>query len=128
MNTQVISIINFKGGVGKSTITFNLGAELAQKGYAVLLIDFDGQGNLSKFAGIEKIYDRTEFNIVSKLNEIVIGDISDDDPIYKLCFDGKLELDIIPCNIIKEEWMNRAFSEMARETILKRYIDVIKDK
>ena len=73
MNTQVISIINFKGGVGKSTITFNLGAELAQKGYAVLLIDFDGQGNLSKFAGIEKIYDGTEFNIVSKLNEIVIG-------------------------------------------------------
>ena len=128
MNTQVISIINFKGGVGKSTITFNLGAELAQKGYAVLLIDFDGQGNLSKFAGIEKIYDGTEFNIVSKLNEIVIGDISDNDPIYKLCFDGKLELDIIPCNIIKEEWMNRALSEMARETILKRYIDVIKDK
>jgi chromosome partitioning protein len=36
---KVVSIINYKGGVGKTTITANLGTELACRGYRVLLID-----------------------------------------------------------------------------------------
>ena len=44
---KVISIINQKGGVGKTTITFNLAKGLAGKGYEVLVIDNDPQGNLT---------------------------------------------------------------------------------
>ncbi|MFC1574256.1 ParA family protein [Candidatus Latescibacterota bacterium] len=44
---KVISIINQKGGVGKTTITFNLAKGLAGKGYKVLVIDNDPQGNLT---------------------------------------------------------------------------------
>lgn len=44
---QVVSIINYKGGVGKTTITANIGAELAQRGAKVLMIDLDPQASLT---------------------------------------------------------------------------------
>ena len=44
---KVVSMINFKGGVGKTTLTANLGAYAASKGYRVLLIDLDPQNNLT---------------------------------------------------------------------------------
>ena len=44
---KTVSVINFKGGVGKTTLTANLGAYAASKGYRVLLIDLDPQNNLT---------------------------------------------------------------------------------
>ncbi len=44
---QVVAIINHKGGVGKTTLTANLGAGLAARGQRVLLVDLDSQGSLS---------------------------------------------------------------------------------
>lgn len=51
---QVITIFNEKGGVGKTTLTGIIGAGLAMRGYKVLLIDADGQGDLSTNMGVGK--------------------------------------------------------------------------
>ncbi|HEX8213629.1 MAG TPA: AAA family ATPase [Longimicrobium sp.] len=44
---KVVAVINYKGGVGKTTTTANLGAELAWRGYNVLMIDMDPQASLT---------------------------------------------------------------------------------
>lgn len=54
--TKVICIVNFKGGVAKSTTTYNLGVALWTLGKRVLLIDTDAQCNLSGLIG----FDHTE--------------------------------------------------------------------
>lgn len=44
---QIISVINYKGGVGKTTVTANLAGELAHRGKQVLLLDMDAQASLT---------------------------------------------------------------------------------
>lgn len=44
---KVVSVINYKGGVGKTTVTANLAADMARRGKKVLVIDLDPQTNLT---------------------------------------------------------------------------------
>ena len=44
---KIVSVINYKGGVGKTTVTANLAGELANRGYKILMIDLDPQASLT---------------------------------------------------------------------------------
>ncbi len=44
---SIVAVMNYKGGVGKTTLTANLGGEVAKRGHRVLLIDLDPQANLT---------------------------------------------------------------------------------
>ena len=103
--TKVISIINHKGGVGKTTTTANLGGALTQKGYRVLLVDLDGQANLTMSLGLSSDLDETIYS-------------------YK----NKEGLEIVPScldlSAIETELMN----EPVRELILKSLLENIRDR
>lgn len=52
---KVISIVNQKGGVGKTTLTRNLASLLTRRGYRVLALDLDAQANLTLYSGLNPV-------------------------------------------------------------------------
>lgn len=61
----IISVVNHKGGVGKTASAANIGAALALKGHRTLLIDLDPQANLSTSYGIDNP-DKTVYGALRK--------------------------------------------------------------
>lgn len=52
---KIFAVLNQKGGTGKTTVTMNLGAELARRGRRVLVVDIDPQGNATSGSGVDKL-------------------------------------------------------------------------
>jgi chromosome partitioning protein len=70
---MIVSIVNHKGGTGKTSTTLNLGAALGQSGLKVCLIDFDAQGSLSYWCGIGE----DALSITNALaGEVSLGDVT----------------------------------------------------
>lgn len=124
LETQIIAIANQKGGVGKTTTCANLGIGLAQAGKKVLLIDADPQGSLSISLGYPQP-DRLPITL-----SYVMGKILTDQPIN--ISEGILHhaegVDIMPADIQLSGMEVSLVNAMSRETILRQYINAVKDK
>ncbi len=73
---KVLSIVNHKGGVGKTTTTLNLGKALSLQQKKVLIVDLDPQANLSQSLGIEEP-NRNIYHTICENQELPIVTISD---------------------------------------------------
>ncbi|GFH97561.1 chromosome partitioning protein ParA [Lachnospiraceae bacterium] len=88
---KVISLLNLKGGVGKTFTTVNMAYELHRRGYKVLLLDNDKQGNLSK------AYGRYDAESVAPITKLLSGEWqAAAELIQRTDYEG---IDIIPANM-----------------------------
>ena len=105
-----ISLINQKGGVGKTTSTANIGAALAAQGKRVLLVDVDPQANLSVHFGIN-IHD-----IEKSVYHMIMNEAPFDEVVQKTEVPG---LDIVPSQIALSGAEIQLVGMVGRETILR---------
>ena len=111
---HIISVINHKGGVGKTTTTANVGAGLNLLGKRVLIIDIDPQANLTRHFGISKTLDKS-----------IYGALLGEHPIPVLSI--KQGFDISPSHQNLIGWEKMVSDEPGRELFLKGIIDTITD-
>lgn len=115
---MVISFVNHKGGVGKTTTTINVGAALASMGKKVLLIDADPQANLSQSLGFYS-------DDLKTINDSIIGAI--DDVFNLTIYNKKKNLDVVPsCLDLSAAELNLSH-ETGREYFIKELISPYKN-
>lgn len=111
---RIISMVNQKGGVGKTTSVINLGAALAELGRKVLLVDLDPQGALSAGTGINSYeLDLTVYNLLLERDH----DIRD--AIQPTTTEN---MEILPANIDLSAAEVQLVNEVAREMALARVL------
>ena len=108
---KVIAIANQKGGVGKTTTTHNVAASLTYKGYKVLMVDLDPQGNLSFIAGADNVSKPTVYELLS-------GKAAIEETLQET-----KSGDIIPANIL----LSGADMEFTRPELLRGKLEAVKD-
>lgn len=122
--TEIIAIINQKGGVGKTTTCVNTGAALTAKGKKVLLVDADPQNSLTTSLGFSAA-DRLPVTLSTVMDRIVAGDdIIPGEGIIKT-YEG---MDLLPSNIQLAGTEMNLFNAIARERVLAQYIDAVKSQ
>ena len=85
--TRIYTLVNQKGGVGKTTTAINLGAFLAQLGQRVLIVDLDPQANATSSLGVDK---RT---VQASTYDALLAD---DIPASSILFNERLQLSLLP--------------------------------
>ncbi|MFH1378897.1 MAG: AAA family ATPase [bacterium] len=90
ISAKIISIVNQKGGVGKTTTAINLSASLAHYGQKCLLIDLDPQANTTSGLGLNKT------SVDQSIYQVILGELPLSSVIRPTGVDN---LDIVPSNI-----------------------------
>lgn len=122
-NCKVISVSNQKGGVGKTVTCVNLGIGLAREGKKVLMIDADPQGSLSISLGCQEP-DKLSYSLATVLMNIINDDVI---AIQKGIIHHEEGVDLLPGNIELSGLEISLIGVISRETILREYIDQVRD-
>ena len=110
---KIIAIVNQKGGVAKTTTAVNLAAAIAERGFKVLLVDMDPQGNATSGVGVERR------NIEHCVYDVLINDAPPQAVIIKSEFRN---LDIMPATIQLAGAEVELVTAISRENKLRRAV------
>jgi len=113
---KILSIVNQKGGVGKTTTSINLAACLHKMKRKVLLIDLDPQSNATRGSGVDSA------TLQSSVNDVLLGRSSIDEAIVSSIHDG---YDLLPATPTLTESEVSLVSKNNREFILKNTLEDI---
>jgi chromosome partitioning protein len=108
---RIYTLVNQKGGVGKTTTAINLGAYLAYYGQRVLLVDLDPQANATSCLKVDK------HSVRGGIYEALIGSSP---AVSHILHNPRLKLSILPASPALAGAEVELVSEMARETRLKK--------
>lgn len=122
MAATVYCICNQKGGTAKTATAVNLGIGLAREGKRVLLLDVDSQGSLTASLGFQQP-DQMETTLADILNGII-----GEKPLPHGCgiLRHKEGVDLLPANIELSGLEVTLVNVMSRETVLRRYLDMVR--
>lgn len=115
---RIHTLINQKGGVGKTTTAINLGAYLALFNQRVLIVDLDPQANATSCLGVDKL------TVQGGTYETLLGDSAT--PF--ILFNEKLKLALLPSSPALAGAEVELVDELARETRLKKALVSLTDK
>lgn len=116
---KIIAFANQKGGVAKTTSTYNVGVSLAKRGKKTLIIDLDSQASLTISAGLEPFdYDNSIVAVLKKERSRVEDSIT---PLTE-------NLDIITSRLELAQLEMELIGRSMRETILRRALASVKNK
>jgi len=117
--TRIYTLVNQKGGVGKTTTTINLGAYLAQLGQRVLVVDLDPQANATSCLGVDKL------GVQGGTYEALLGDPN---IASYILLNERLKLSLLPSSPSLAGAEIELVDELAREVRLRKAIQLVSDK
>ena len=117
---RIISIVNMKGGVGKTTTAVNLGIGLAKQGQRVLLLDCDSQGSLTASLGFRKP------SLLEPSIATVMASIIEEDEVQDPILHHREGVELVPANETLKGVELALVNVMSRELILKEYVSELR--
>ena len=119
MSSNVIAVVNQKGGTGKTTTCVNLGVDLAREGKRVLLVDCDPQGSLTISLG------QPQPDAIPTTLGDLMGKVLNDIPIHagEAILHHEEGVDLLPANISLAGMEVSLVNAMSRESTLKWVLD-----
>jgi len=118
---RVLAIANQKGGVGKTTTTLNLGAELVNRGRTVVLVDCDPQHSLTVALGV----DAADNSLAEVLGDHRPGSKKVSEVIRKIRENGG-RLWLVPSDIALEVSSLGMMTRIGREQLLQQALSVVR--